>query len=728
MADSHPHDYDLSKKIKITFEDMDYWVMPRYRQHYLNESYEPFSLKLIKNFLGPESTLLDIGAHYGAYSIYAASKTGSKVIAIEPVNENFELLNENVKANRLEKKIKTFNVAASNEEGVAEFHIPWASDSAGFHKHPLADTIKKQTVIVKRIDNLTAGKKIDFIKIDTEGHEINVLQGLRKTLSDNPSSVLLIEANPMTLKAAGYTLEELISEISELKKEIYVVDEANFTLSRLTAPVEQCRNYINEDGYANLLCVPKADHKYLMYVAHSVEFGGAEMAMIEQIENLRKKNFLSHVVLPSEGGIAEMLKDKGISYSIGGQTFWQLSDHIPEADNNRTNMEAASRISALAERIQPDLIVNNTMVAPWGVAAATANQLPLLWLVHEYGDLDHEIEFPFSIKLVRRFIAEQSDLVICCSNSVKKVMEEATGAKNIYSIYNGLDVNKIDKAAKEKPKHKPFNINDDTQLNLVMVGRVKEAKGQELAIQAMGLLKKKNIKPQLTIIGPGETEYIAGLKKLIKQHELTSQVKILPYQPNPYPYIASADVLLTASNNEAFGRGTAEAMILGKPVIGSNSGGTAELIEDDVTGLLFRPGEVADLADKIESLATKNNKLLDSSKLIRERILPLINQDTIAAKVHRLISGIDYKKDRSVASVMPRQWVKTITSEDDERQRLLNELNSLAEETGRVIADLQNQNETLNMDINELVNSKSWKVTKPARLAAKSTRKIRQKK
>src|ERR1700694_948756 len=123
-------DYNLDEKIKITFMGMDYYVMPRYKTHYLDNEYEKFSLQILKNDLNDKSTFVDIGAHYGAYSLCAAKICGSKVMAIEPVAENFQLLNENVVVNNL-NKITTYNYAASNENGEAEFNIPWASDSAG---------------------------------------------------------------------------------------------------------------------------------------------------------------------------------------------------------------------------------------------------------------------------------------------------------------------------------------------------------------------------------------------------------------------------------------------------------------------------------------------------------------------------------------------------------------------------------------------------------------------
>ncbi len=73
----------------------------------------------------------------------------------------------------------------------------------------------------------------------------------------------------------------------------------------------------------------------------------------------------------------------------------------------------------------------------------------------------------------------------------------------------------------------------------------------------------------------------------------------LGYQSRPFPIMAEADVLVTAAHNEAFGRGNLEAMALGKPLIGSNTGGLLDLIDDGVTGKLFKTQDAADFARQV---------------------------------------------------------------------------------------------------------------------------------
>ena len=81
---------------------------------HLSNLYEKNTTNLLLE-LNPR-TFIDVGAHVGRFSIILA-KQGSRVISIEPSKENFNRLNKNIKLNKLQDKIKTFNFGCSNEKG-----------------------------------------------------------------------------------------------------------------------------------------------------------------------------------------------------------------------------------------------------------------------------------------------------------------------------------------------------------------------------------------------------------------------------------------------------------------------------------------------------------------------------------------------------------------------------------------------------------------------------------
>jgi len=135
---------------------------------------------------------LDVGAHIGKYTLRAAAKIGNqgKVIAIEPDRNNFALLVRNIELNKLHNCIP-LNLAAYSTDG--EVNLFLGPSSA---EHSITEDSKKGSykVKAKALDNVLNEiriEKVDLIKIDVEGAELEVLKGLRKTLKkDNPTLVI----------------------------------------------------------------------------------------------------------------------------------------------------------------------------------------------------------------------------------------------------------------------------------------------------------------------------------------------------------------------------------------------------------------------------------------------------------------------------------------------------------------------------------------------------------
>ncbi len=711
---NEPNDYNMSSLIKIKFKRMDYYVMPRYKHHYIDNEYERFSLQLLKNNLDEKSLFVDIGAHYGAYSLYAADTTKCSVIALEPVLENFEILNKNIKSNELTDRIQAFNYAASSQNGEAEFHIPWASDSAGFYDHPNARTIKKQKVQVKKVDELLRGKKVDLIKIDTEGHEIEVLKGLKKTLLQNPTTKLIIELNPSCIHKAGKRPIDLLQAIKKLDKEIYVIDEEKFILFRITSDLEKYVLFLNKNGYANLLCVPKKDHHYLSFISHSENIAGAELAMVEEIKHLNNYGILAHVIIPRAGPLEEVLKEGGISHSIiGNYSFWTLiNDNKNNLQQVRTNALASVKIKDLIEKIGATHVVNNTIVNPWGFLAAKTLGLPLIWFVHEFGDIDHQLNFMHDLQLVRRFIMKSSNLIVSCSNAVRETLlqKEANLNDKLIRAYYPFQPEQIEE--KSKQSIKPVFTSNKNILKLCIVGTVSKGKGHIHAIEAISLLEKRNIQCELICIGPSEKTYKAFLKRRLKDLSLDNKVKFLGFQENPFPYMKAADAYLMCSTNEAFGRVTIEAMLCGVPVIGAASGGTLEIIDDNNSGFLFEPTSPKSLASAISRMQKSDTHqiILAAKKKALQIIDPTINMGLLWKSIISIktdANSIEYNK------IFTTEWLIALDLQESQLIETQQKISVLTKERR---AQQQHIN-YLEEKLKKLIKSRSWRYTQLVRKA-----------
>lgn len=149
-----------------------------------------------------DDTVIDIGAHVGIFTLKAAAKA-KRVIAIEPDPINYSLLVSNVKRNDLEN-VSTLNMAVSDFKGTAKLHIGSASvfptitpELISTEHHARRRYDKYIIVKVSTLDELLEKSDlttVDFIKIDVEGAELQVLKGARKTIANNNHIYLAIAA------------------------------------------------------------------------------------------------------------------------------------------------------------------------------------------------------------------------------------------------------------------------------------------------------------------------------------------------------------------------------------------------------------------------------------------------------------------------------------------------------------------------------------------------------
>lgn len=257
MDEKFATDHDLSKTVKGRVGTYDFYTTPRFHERYTNGSYEQATINQILRLLAPGDVFMDVGAHHGYMSLKASDKVGpsGRIIALEPDPDNFALLSKNVEENKI-KNIMPLHAAVSDKKGKAGFKVSAASDNSSFHKHPNADVLKTVEVDVETIDSLCGFlgvKQIKLIKVDTEGHEIEVVKGAAKTIRSNPSLHLIVELNPKCLESAGHTSAELLDLVIHRGFKLSILDDFGKG-ERLDADRERINSYVHKYGRANILC------------------------------------------------------------------------------------------------------------------------------------------------------------------------------------------------------------------------------------------------------------------------------------------------------------------------------------------------------------------------------------------------------------------------------------------------------------------------------------------
>jgi FkbM family methyltransferase len=200
--------------------------------------------RLIASLLAEGMVFVDVGAHIGLYTLLAARRVGpqGKVFAFEPAPENFRVLKYNIAQNEL-ANVTAELMAVTRARGRATFTLS-EKDSAS---HTLAGSLQEGRKIETEtisLDEYFAGcePRIGVIKVDAEGAELGILEGMQGILSRHPELTLFTEIYPRAMEAFGSSPAEYLVQLDAMGFAIVPFDEAHHGEMRL-----------ERDGFADFL-------------------------------------------------------------------------------------------------------------------------------------------------------------------------------------------------------------------------------------------------------------------------------------------------------------------------------------------------------------------------------------------------------------------------------------------------------------------------------------------
>jgi FkbM family methyltransferase len=191
---------------------------------------EPGTRRVVTRLLAPGMTFIDVGANIGLLTLAGARAVGSsgKVLAIEPLPLAYELLNRGLALNELEHRVETKCQALGARPERRKFFVsPVLGHSSFFHSQASvkgsASEIEVDVVLLD--DLISAGERVDLVKIDVEGAELVVLEGMSRIIADNPNLTIIAEFGPSHLKATHATPESWFSAFHDRGFDGLVIDE-----------------------------------------------------------------------------------------------------------------------------------------------------------------------------------------------------------------------------------------------------------------------------------------------------------------------------------------------------------------------------------------------------------------------------------------------------------------------------------------------------------------------
>lgn len=378
--------------------------------------------------------------------------------------------------------------------------------------------------------------------------------------------------------------------------------------------------------------------KILIANGNSDFHSGATQSLYHLALNIKKSDlYIPIIIVPSEGPLVEKLRDNNIKvYIVKQNSIWyrQLSErnslfYLLKCIIKKPLIFFQKRIiKGILIKEDIDVIHMNMLTTSMAAEVGVKLEIPIVWHIREFMEEDLNCEFT-NINYTKK-IVNQSKCIIAISSAVKNKYVKIFDAP-INVIYNGIYFRNN---FEEKTKNNEKTI-------ICILGRIIENKGQLDFVKAISLLNSKQ-KQQISckIYGSVENDdYYRKILKFIEENDLKDVIKFYGYIDDVSPVLEEANIICVCSKKEAFGRVTIEAMMNQCVVIGSNTGGTIELITDNTTGFLYEIGDVQDLKTKIENVLN-NDQLYIVAKNAKEYAINNFTAEINAKKIMNIYSDI----------------------------------------------------------------------------------------
>lgn len=336
--------------------------------------------------------------------------------------------------------------------------------------------------------------------------------------------------------------------------------------------------------------------KKVLFVIHSLGFGGAEKSLVNLLHELPSDRYEIDVLLFREkGGLLSQVpntvrvlqtppvlrrlygsvKKSGRFFlpKLMGTALCRAKCKTPKAAIGARWKKYYSKRIGMLEKTYDVAVAYVAGEMLYYVAEKVQAKRKLAWVHNDYRTAGYAKEYDAP------YLAQMDGIVSVSEKCVQVLKEEfPLLAKKIHYIENITSRELVHQQAQQG---KPLDFEG---LKILSIGRLHPQKGFDLALNAAKLLKQQGLNFQWYILGMG-TE-LSALEQLSKQLKVDDCVRFLGTSPNPYPYIACCDILAQTSRYEGKSVVLDEAKILAKPIVVTDYPTAKDQIANGQEGLI----------------------------------------------------------------------------------------------------------------------------------------------
>lgn len=335
----------------------------------------------------------------------------------------------------------------------------------------------------------------------------------------------------------------------------------------------------------------------ILHTIRQGQIGGGETHVLDLVSNLDKKRFASEVLSFTDGEMVSRLKEMGIPCHV-------ISTTKP------FDFSVWGQVKKLMVKNNYDLVhAHGTRACSNSFKAANKLGLPLIYTIHGWSFHQDQSTILRNIReLSEKFLVNRTSRNISVSQSNNNDGIERLGMPNSQIVNYGINLNKFDANAEYELTRSDLNLPQDKVLVGILV-RLTIQKDPMTFLKAARIAIKKSNDLHFVVVGGGELE--PQCKEYVKKEGLEKDVTFVGFRTDVPAVLNLLDIYCLPSLWEGLPIGVLEAMAMAKAIVATPVDGTKEVIEHQVSGMLFPEYDAEKMASCILELVNDSKKRVE---------------------------------------------------------------------------------------------------------------------
>lgn len=341
----------------------------------------------------------------------------------------------------------------------------------------------------------------------------------------------------------------------------------------------------------------------ILYVIDSMTKDGAESQLLKTLTRFDPNQYEVYVVLSRAEG--ERVRELAVLPCVQNVTYLR-------GESKRKNiLETAFALGGIVKAINPDIVHSWLWYSNFlcGISRRFGLWRHIPFIASQRGDY-HARYSKFRLWLTEKLIYNTANILLTNSDQIRQHLHQQYPEKEIISLPNLLEL--------PAEEWNPIQRDNTEEKQIVCVGRFAPEKGHRYLIEALDLLKNKELKWRCTFLGEGELEN--DLRTLTEKYNLSENVAFPGFCEDVFSVLLNADLFVLPSLHEGSPNALIEAMGIGLPCIASDVGGIKDLVENEKNGILVSPQNSKALSEALYHVLTNPELAVELGRNARASI------------------------------------------------------------------------------------------------------------